>query len=117
MAEELEAIQRMCDLLSWTLDRVESFSKPYRVPLGDRMQDTMCGALDVLVDAEYTSGSVEISALTRTNGLLERLRFQGRLACEKQCICRDQHGHFTKLVNAAEPPAGQPQGLPQRSLG
>ena len=65
------------------------------------MQDTLYSALDSLIEAKYTSGSAKIAALTKTNRLLERLRFQGRLACGKRCFSRDQHGHFAKLVNAA----------------
>jgi len=41
MAEELDAIQRMYDLAPWTLARTEGFSKTCRIPLGDRMQNTI----------------------------------------------------------------------------
>ena len=99
VADGLEAIQRTYDLLMWTLGRIESFSKSYRVPLGDRMQATMYDVLDLLIEAKYTRGREKLEALNRANILLERLRFQGRIACEKRCLSQKQHGHFAQLVN------------------
>ena len=58
MADELDAIERTWDVLNWTLGRIESFSKVYRIPLGNRMQNTLYDALDCLIEAKYTSGSV-----------------------------------------------------------
>ena len=101
MAEELDAITRTYDLILWALDRVESFPKAYRVRLGDRMQDTMYATLDRLIEAKYAPRGQKVPALTQANLLLERLRFQGRIACDKQCISRNQHGHLAKLVNEA----------------
>ena len=101
MAAELDAIERTYDLIAWTLDRIESFSKTYRIPLGDRMQDTMYNVLDLLVEAKYTGGGSKLPLLARANVLLERLRFQGRIACDKECISPKQHGHFARLVNDA----------------
>ena len=101
MAVELDAIERTYDLIVWTLDRIESFSKTYRIPLGDRMQDTMYSVLDLLVEAKYTRGASKLPLLARANVLLERLRFQGRIACDKGCLSPKQHGHFARLVNDA----------------
>ena len=101
MPEELDAIQRLYDLMSWTLDRIESFPKGYRVRLGDRMQDTMYGALDRLIDAKYARRGQKLDALSKANLLLERLRFQGRIASDKRCMSPKQHGYFSKLVNEA----------------
>ena len=99
MPDELEAVQRAYDLIMWTLDRIESFPKTYRIPLGDRMQDTMYTILDLLIEAKYTRGKDKLPVLNRTNILLERLRFQGRIACDKKCMSQKQHGHFSRLVN------------------
>jgi len=101
MAEELDAIERTYDALAWTLDRIASFRKVYRIPLGDRMQDTLYSVPDELIVAKYTRGGEKIAALSKANRLLERVRFQGRLACDKACLSPQQHGHFSKLVNAA----------------
>ena len=101
MPEELQAIQRTYDLIVWTLGHIESFSKTYRIPLGDRMQATMYDVLDLLIEAKYTRGEEKLALLNRVNILLERLRFQGRIACDKQCLSQQQHGHFAKLVNDA----------------
>ena len=48
MPEELEAVHRTYDLMMWTLDRIESFPKTYRIPLGGRMRATMHDVLDLL---------------------------------------------------------------------
>ena len=86
MGHELDAIERTYDVIQWTLGRLESFPKVYRIPLGDRMQQTLYGILDVLIEAKYTRGRQKLGPLARANVLLERLRFQGRLACERRCI-------------------------------
>ena len=99
MSDELQAIQRAYDLTMWTLDRIGSFSKTYRIPLGDRVQDTLYTTLDLLLEAKYTRGKEKLAALNRANILLERLRFQGRIACDKKCLSQKQHGHFAQLVN------------------
>ena len=101
MGHELDAIERTYDVIQWTLGRLESFPKVYRIPLGDRMQQTLYGILDVLIEAKYTRGRQKLGPLARANVLLERLRFQGRLACDRRCISQDQHGHFTRIVNEA----------------
>ena len=101
MGHELDAIERTYDVIQWTLGRLESFPKVYRIPLGDRMQQTLYGILDVLIEAKYTRGRQKVAPLARANVLLERLRFQGRLACDRRCISQDQHGHFTRIVNDA----------------
>ena len=101
MPDELDAIQRTYDLIVWTLDRIASFPNTYRIPLGDRMQDTLYTVLDLLVEAKYTRGRAKLQALNRANILLERLRFQGRIACEKRSLSLRQHGHFAQLVNEA----------------
>ena len=99
MAQELDAIQRAYDLIMWLLDRIESFPKTYRIPLGDRMQNTVYTILDLLIEAKYSRGREKLAALRRANVLLERLRFQGRIACDKKCLSQKQHGHFAKLVD------------------
>ena len=112
MPDELEAIlsagakgragvNGTYDLIMWTLDRIQGFSKTYRIPLGDRMQDTMYDTLDALVEAKYSRGDQKLALLTSANLLLERLRFQGRIAHDKECTSAKQHGHFSKLANEA----------------
>ena len=117
MAEELDAITRTYDLMLWTLDRVESFSKAYRVRLGDRMQDTLYTTLDCLIEAKYALRGQKLPALTRANLLLERLRFQGRIACDKECLSHKQHGHFAQLVNDAGMSVRSPKGCHNLAWG
>ena len=71
-------ILKFYDLMLWTMNHTSRFPRHHRYSLGNRIESTLLDLLDILVQARYQRNNV--ACLDRANVLLERLRFQMRLA-------------------------------------
>ena len=84
---ELIVLTKAYDLVREPMTRVDRYPRGHKFLLGDRTLNSAYDMFDVLLEAKYTREKVAL--LDRANLILERLRFQVRLA------------HDTRLINAA----------------
>ena len=71
---ELEVIQRTYDLILWAVPLITRFPVPYRAVLGDRMQTTLYGVLEMLIEARYDRDG-RARTLDAVNLALEKGRY------------------------------------------
>ena len=83
---EIPAILKLYDLMVWTLNHTARFPRHHRYSLGNRLEATLLDLLDVLIEARYQRENT--ASLDRANILLERLRFQMRLAKDLTALSR-----------------------------
>jgi hypothetical protein len=77
-AKDVPVILKLYDLMVWTLNHTARFPRHHRYSLGMRIEGTLLDLLDLLIEARYVKEKTAL--LDRANILLERLRFQMRLA-------------------------------------
>src|SRR3954452_11263173 len=84
--EELNVITRTYDLILWSCHHTGKFPRNHRFVLGERIERNLYDLLDLLIEAKYTRERQ--SLLRRGNLVLEVLRFQMRLAKEREGLRR-----------------------------
>ena len=97
MAEDLIVVQKAYDLIAWAVPAIGKFPRDYRFVLGERMETALYDILDALIEARY-SREGRAALLRRVNVLLERFRFQVRLAKDLHCLGLKQYEHVSGLV-------------------
>jgi hypothetical protein len=76
--KDVPVILKLYDLALWTLNHTARFPRHHRYSLGMRIERTLFDLLDILIEARYVKD--KLALLDRANVLLERFRFQMRLA-------------------------------------
>jgi hypothetical protein len=97
LAEELIVIQKAYDLIAWAVPAIGKFPRSHRFVLGERMEEALYDLLDLLIEAKYYPGR-RAALLRQANVLLERFRFQMRLAEDLQCLGLKQYEHLSVLL-------------------
>ncbi|MGM0488953.1 MAG: diversity-generating retroelement protein Avd [Planctomycetota bacterium] len=95
--EELVAITKAYDLVREMTRRVGKFPRDFRFLLGDRILRNAYDVLDLLVEAKYAKGKLDL--LSRANLRLEQTRFQMRLAHDEQLFSTRQYEVAARLVD------------------
>jgi hypothetical protein len=93
---ELPVILKSYDLVLWTLNHTARFPRHHRYSLGQRIEGTLQDLLDVLIEARYAHGKAAL--LDRANVLLERFRFQMRLAKDLKALALNSFEFQAKSV-------------------
>jgi hypothetical protein len=93
---EIPALLKLYDLMVWTLNHTARFPRHQRYSLGNRIEATLLDLLDVLIEARYQRENT--TSLDRANVLLERLRFQMRLAKDLKVLPLNSFEFQTKAV-------------------
>ncbi len=75
---ELPVILKLYDLILWTMNHTAKFPRHHRYSLGAKIEATLLNLLDILIEARYSKDKLKM--LERANIVLERFRFQMRLA-------------------------------------
>lgn len=75
---EIPVILKLYDLMLWTLNHTARFPRHHRYSLGLKIEATLFDLLEILIEARYVREKAAL--LDRANIVLERLRFQMRLA-------------------------------------
>ena len=83
---DLLVVTKAYDLVRELMERVDRYPRSHKLLLGDRTLTTAYDLFDLLLEAKYSRDKVAL--LDRANFILERLRFQIRLA------------HDSRLLNA-----------------
>ena len=94
---ELSAITKAYDLVQWYVPIIGRFPRSHRFVLGERMETTLYGILEMLVRAKYRR---EKSALLEEANLqLEILRFQTRLAKDLELVALKRYEHVAREID------------------
>ena len=84
MQKDIPVILKLYDLIVWTLNHTSRFPRHHRYSLGLRIEATLFDLLDMLIEARYTRDKTKL--LDKSNILLERFRFQMRLAKDLKAL-------------------------------
>ena len=82
--DELIAVTKAYDLVREIMSRVAKYPRSHKFVLGDRTLNAAYDLLDLLVEAKYSHEKFIL--LDRANILLERMRFQIRLAYDEKLL-------------------------------
>ncbi len=96
-AQDLVVLTKAYDLVRDLTERVNGYPRSHRFVLGDRTLDTAYTVLDLLLEAKYQRDKAAL--LERANLLLERLRFQIRLAHDTRLIQAPALGVLARQVD------------------
>lgn len=98
MAEELIILTRMFDLLCWLLPKVESFPKPHRFTVTQRLMNAALDTQDALFMAQSQRGGDRLVALRQADAALNRLRLYLRLTHHWHWLNDGQYEHVSRMV-------------------
>jgi hypothetical protein len=80
----------------WTMNHTAQFPRHHRYSLGTRIEATLLDLLDLLIAARYRREN--LADLDSANILLERLRFQMRLAKDLKALALNSFEFQAKAV-------------------
>ena len=98
MAEDLVLLTRLFDLLAWLVPRSESFPRPYRHTVTQRLLDAALDCQEAVFAAQSQRGAARQTQLARADAALSALRLYLRLAHRWQWLNDGQYAHASKLV-------------------
>ena len=96
-SDELIAITKAYDLAREVTHRVLKYPRSHRFVLGDRTLAAAHDVLELLITAKYTREKVE--HLDGANLVLERMRFQVRLAHDERILATRQYETLARLID------------------
>jgi hypothetical protein len=98
MAEDLVLLSRLFDLLAWLVPKSESFPRPFRSTVTQRL---VCAALDcqeAVFNAQTTRGVGRQAQLARADAALNTLRLYLRLSHHWRWLNDGQYQHVSTMV-------------------
>jgi hypothetical protein len=93
---EIPVILKLYDLTLWTMQHTAKFPRHHRYSLGTKIESTLLNLLDILIDARYSRDKARL--LDRANIVLERFRFQMRLAKDLEILKIGSFAHQAERV-------------------
>ena len=84
------------DFLKWAIQQIAKFPKNHRYTLGSRVENRLLGLMDLPIEAQYSSGKVEM--LKRVNLAIEQLRYLFRLCFDLQMINSKSYEQSSKYL-------------------
>ena len=97
MAQEMQAVTQMHDVIQWLMGRVEDFKRSFKFTLGDRIIDLSLDVLMLLVAAQYTRKKLDL--LNEANMKLEQLRHLLRLCKEMELLSIRRYEYISREIN------------------
>ena len=94
---ELIVITKAYDLVRELTTRVGKYPRSHRFLLGDRTLNAAYDLIELLVEAKYRSDKMAL--LDRANLLLERMRFQVRLAHDEKLLNPSGYGMVARQMD------------------
>jgi len=89
---------RTFDFLSWLLQRAESFPRPQRFVVTQRLQNAALDFQELVVDAEAARGTGRLDVLRKADAALSKVRLYLRLCREWQWLTAGQYEHAARLI-------------------
>ncbi len=89
---------RTFDFLSWLLQRTQSFPRPQRFGVTQRLQNAALDFQELIVDAEAARGTARRDLLRQADAALNKVRLYLRLCREWQWLTPGQYQHAAQMV-------------------
>jgi four helix bundle protein len=89
---------RTFDFLSWLLPRTQSFPRPQRFVITQRLQNAALDFQELIVDADAARGSARREVLNRADAALNKTRLYLRLCREWQWLTPGQYQHAAQMI-------------------
>ncbi len=89
---------RTFDFLSWLLPRTESFPRPQRLVVTQRLQSAALDFQELIVDAEAARGTARRDFLRQADAALAKVRLYLRLCREWEWLTPGQYQHAAQMV-------------------
>jgi hypothetical protein len=99
MAEKENIIEKMHDLLLYTLPQLSKFPRDQKFILADRIEGHLLDVLELLITAYYSTREEKTAHLKRVNLELEKLRHLIRLSSRLKCLSIKSYGVISEKVN------------------
>jgi hypothetical protein len=98
MAEDLVLLSRLFDLLAWLVPRSETFPRPFRPTVTQRLVGAALDCQEAVFSAQTCRGAARQNALARADAALNTLRLYLRLAHHWRWLNDGQYEHVSRLV-------------------
>lgn len=89
---------RTFDFLSWLLPRTDSFPRPQRFVVTQRLQNAAMDFQEIIVEAEAARGASRAACLHRADATLGKVRLYLRLCREWQWLTSGQYEHAARMI-------------------
>jgi hypothetical protein len=89
---------RTFDFLSWLLLRLQSFPRPHRFGVTQRLQNAALDFHELIVDAEVARGAARLERLRQADAALNKVRLYLRLCREWNWLTSGQYEHAARMV-------------------
>jgi hypothetical protein len=98
MVKEMVLQVRLFDLLAWLVPRSQSFPRPFRHTVTQRMMDAALDAREAVLEAQTRRAEARVAALRSADVALGRLRLYLRLAHHWRWLSDGQYRHVSEMV-------------------
>jgi four helix bundle protein len=98
MAETSPLFARTFDLLTWLLQRTQSFPRSQRFVVTQRLQNAALDFQELIIDADAARGAERRDVLRRADGALNKVRLYLRLCREWEWLTPGQYEHAARMV-------------------
>jgi hypothetical protein len=89
---------RTFDFVSWLLPRAQSFPRPQRFVVTQRLQSAALDFQELIVDADVARGAGRLERLRRADAALNKVRLYLRLCREWNWLTPGQYQHAAQMV-------------------
>ncbi len=96
----------MIELTGWTFDRTASFPKSQRFTFGQRLDNFMLDAIELVITARFAARPEKMQALRQLNLTLEKLRVLWSLSSTRGWITLRQLFYVHKVLDEIGQQAG-----------
>ena len=86
------------DFLGWLLPRTQTFPRPQRFVVTQRLQNAALDFQELLVDAEAARGAARLERLRRADAALDKVRLYLRLCREWNWLTPGQYQHAAQMI-------------------
>lgn len=98
MADDMVLFVRLFDLLAWLVPRTESFPRPFRHSVTQRLLDAALDCQDAALAAQAHRSATRRQHLAEADAALSRLRLYLRLAHHWHWLNDGQYEHASRMV-------------------
>jgi hypothetical protein len=89
---------RTFDFVSWLLPRTQSFPRPQRFTVTQRLQNATLDFQELIVEAETARGAARMERLRQADAALDKVRLYLRLCREWDWLTSGQYQHAAQMV-------------------
>ena len=98
MAEDLVLLTRLFDLLAWLVPKTESFPRPFRHSVTQRLLNAALDCQESVFRAQTAKGGRRQAELAQADAALSAMRLYLRLAHRWQWLNEGQYEHVSRMV-------------------